>query len=206
MVNRTVYLVRHGRIQLPDNQRRFIGQVDLPLNEEGIRQAYLLQQIFDKVHIDAIFCSDLTRSYQMAEIIAANKDILITAWRGFREISVGEWEGCTFADIAQRFPDEFKARGADIANYRIPGGESFVECATRVVAAFDEMLEAANGDILLSGHAGVNRLLLCHILGMPISNLFRIDQDYAGINVIKCAKSEYHVKTLNASNHLTIYN
>lgn len=123
MVNRTVYLLRHGRIQLPDSQRRFIGQVDLPLNEEGIRQAYLLQQIFDKVHIDAVFCSDLTRSCQMAEIIAANKDIPITAWRGFREISVGEWEGCTFADIAQRFPDEFKARGADIANYRVPGGK-----------------------------------------------------------------------------------
>lgn len=202
MVTRTVYLVRHGRIQLPDNERRFIGQVDLPLNEEGLRQARLLQQKFDKVHIDAVFCSDLVRACQMVEIMTANKRVTITARQDFREISVGEWECCTFADIAQRFPDEFKARGADIANYRIPGGESFADCAKRVVAAFNEMLTDTKGDILIVGHAGANRVLLCHMLGMPISNLFRIGQDYACINVIKCANSEYHVKTLNSTSHL----
>ncbi|HWR56758.1 MAG TPA: histidine phosphatase family protein, partial [Negativicutes bacterium] len=69
MDNRTIYLVRHGRIQLEDEQRRFIGQLDLPLNEEGRRQAQFLQKILARADIGAVYCSDLVRSRQTAEII-----------------------------------------------------------------------------------------------------------------------------------------
>jgi probable phosphoglycerate mutase len=197
MEARTVYLVRHGKIQLPDDQRRYIGQLDLPLNEEGERQALVIQKRLDRAAVSAVYCSDLVRSRRTAELIVGNRGAPITPCSDLREIALGEWEGCTFADIARRFPEEFRARGADIGYYRVIGGESFADCGRRAVAAFQQLVQAAKGDILIVGHAGVNRLLLCHILGMPVANLFRIGQDYGCINIIQCGNSGYNLKTMN---------
>jgi probable phosphoglycerate mutase len=197
MDNRTIYLVRHGKIQLEDEQRRFIGQLDLPLNDEGVRQAQHLQKILNRADIGVAFCSDLRRARQTAEISMAGKNISIIARQGLREINMGEWEGCTFTDIARRFPHEFKARGADIAYYRVPGGESFADCSRRVIADFHAILSSSSGDILISSHAGVNRLLLCHILGMPLANLFRIRQDYGCLNVLQSGHAGFQAKLIN---------
>lgn len=197
MDNRTVYLVRHGMIRTEDDQRRYIGQLDLPLSDEGLRQARVLQKRLDRVDFGAVYCSDLARSRRTAEIIVGEKGAAITARRDLREISLGEWEGRTFADIARRFPDEFRARGADIGYYRVPGGESFADCSRRVVAAWHEIMGRAGGDILIVGHAGINRLLLCHILGLPIANLFRLVQDYGCLNIIQRGSAGHQLKLVN---------
>lgn len=115
-----------------------------------------------------------------------------------REINLGRWEGHTMADIAQRYPDKFKARGADIGNFCPPGGESFANCSQRVVAAFQEIMGAATGNILIIGHAGVNRLLFCYMLGMPLANLFRINQDFGCLNVIRCRSEGYQLELINS--------
>lgn len=197
MEERTVYLLRHGKIKLEDERRRYIGQLDLPLAEEGARQAERLRKIFAGVALGAVYCSDLSRSRRTAEIIADGKEVAVDCRSELREISLGEWEGCAFADIARRFPGEFKARGADIAYYRVPGGESFADCSKRVVAAFHELLGKAAGDVLIVGHAGVNRLLLCHILGVPVANLFRIGQDYGCVNIIQCTNAGFRLRLAN---------
>src|SRR5271157_5924425 len=115
----TVFLIRHGKMQLPDNEKRYIGQIDLPLDEEGVRQSVCLRERLAAEDIGSIYCSDLSRTRQTAGIIAADRDIEIIELKDLREISLGEWEGFTFADIAQRLPEEFSRRGEDIFNYRI---------------------------------------------------------------------------------------
>lgn len=197
MESRTIYLIRHGKIQIEDNQRRYIGQVDLPLREEGIEQAYSLQKILKSVNLGGIFSSDLSRCQQTAEIIGKDMPAKIIVRKELREIHMGDWEGRTFADIAKQFPNEFKARGADIGYYRVPGGESFADCYKRVMIAFHESMNSSSGHVLFVGHAGVNRLLLCYILGMPLAHLFKIRQDYGCLNVITCAGSTYQVKLVN---------
>ncbi len=192
-----VYLLRHGKIRREDDQRRYIGQLDLPLSGEGERQAETLRDLLGQAGLTAVYCSDLARSRRTAEIIAGRKGVPVTALGALREISLGDWEGIPFADIARHFPDEFKARGADIGYYRIPGGESFADCSLRVIAAFREILAASAGDIAIVGHAGVNRVLLCHILGMPVANVFRIAQDYGCMNIIQCGGSGYQLKLVN---------
>ncbi|MBU2699678.1 putative phosphoglycerate mutase [Sporomusaceae bacterium BoRhaA] len=197
MENRTIYLIRHGSIQTADDQHRYIGQVDLPLNEVGVGQAQVLQQRFEHASIHSIYCSDLFRSQQTAEIIATHKKVVITARKDLREINLGEWENRTFAEIMQRFPQQFKARGKDIGYYCIPGGESFAQCSQRVVAAFHDIMNNSHGNILIVGHAGVNRLLLCHMLGIPIGNLFRISQDFGCLNIIHCNHTHYRLQLMN---------
>ena len=197
MENRVIYLIRHGKIQQEDEQRRYIGQADVPLTAEGIRQAEHLQQRFRRADISAIYCSDLSRCVQTARIIGESNGVRVLPRADLREVAMGEWEGCTFGDIARRFPAEFKARGLDIVSYRVPGGESFADCSERVIAALGDMLESSPGNLVIIGHAGVNRLLLCHMLGMPIANLFRIAQDYGCLNIIQCGSSGYQVKLVN---------
>jgi probable phosphoglycerate mutase len=199
MENRVVYLVRHGKIQQEDDQRRYIGQVDVPLAEEGIKQAQSLQRRFERADISAIYCSDLSRSIATARIIAGDRGIPIVIRKDLREVGMGEWEGCTFGEIAQRFPAEFKARGSDIVAYRVPGGESFADCSQRAIAALEDLMANSSGNLLIAGHAGLNRLLLCHMLGMPIANIFRIGQDYGCLNVIQCGYAGYQVKLMNGN-------
>lgn len=197
MDNRTIYLVRHGKIQLADDQRRFIGQIDLPLASEGVSQALSLQRVLARADINAVYCSDLIRARQTAELAVGQRSIGINPRRDLREISMGEWEGCTFADIARLFPHKFKDRGTDIGYYRVPGGESFADCSRRIIAAFSDIITSSTGNILIVSHAGANRALLCHLLGMPLANLFRLAQDYGCLNVLQANKTTYRVKLIN---------
>lgn len=181
---RTIYLVRHGKIQLPDDLPRYIGHVDLPLDETGIQQSRRLQQRLNDARLTAAYCSDLSRSRRTAEIILQDKDVPVFARRDLREIHLGQWEGRTLADIERQFPDEFRKRGEDIVRFRTPGGESFADCSKRVFSAFQNILKTLAGDILIVGHAGVNRIILCHALGVPLQDLFKIRQEYGCMNVM----------------------
>ena len=158
-----IYLLRHGNILQTDRERRYIGHIDLPLSNEGVRQAYLLQSEFNGTEISAAFCSDLIRSIDTARIICQGLTDNLIVRPDLREINMGEWEGKTFREVSQAYPEEYAKRGKNIAGYRIPGAESFAECQTRVIAAFSEIVDRVPGNILIVGHAGVNRLLLCHI-------------------------------------------
>ena len=196
MENRVVYLVRHGKIRQEDDQRRYIGQIDLPLADEGRRQSEHLRRRMERAEIGAAYCSDLVRSRETAEIASGGRFEVVVR-PDLREISMGAWEGCTLGEVARQFPEEYRARGEDIAGFRVPGGESFVDCARRVIPAFEDVVARTRGNVLVVGHAGVNRLLLCHVLGMPLAHLFRIAQDYSCLNIIQCTNAGYQVRLIN---------
>jgi probable phosphoglycerate mutase len=200
--NKTIYLIRHGKITQEDDQRRYIGQIDLPLSEEGVKQAQHLQRRFEHAGISAVYCSDLCRSVNTAKIVVGQRPVEIIVRQDLREVFMGEWEGCTFGDIATRFPNEFKARGNDIGYYRVPGGESFADCSQRAVAALEDIVRAPGGNVIIIGHAGLNRLILCHALGIPISNLFRISQDYGCLNILQSTSFGYQVNLMNGRGRL----
>lgn len=197
MQGRKIYLARHGRIAAGGSNRRYIGQIDVPLSAEGIRQAALLRQALARQEIGHIFSSDLTRSAHTAAIIAAGLGLTPVSRADLREIAMGEWEGRPLADIARQRPADYAERGRDIVNYRIPGGESFADCQNRINAALAEIMAATAGDVLIVGHAGINRLLLCQALGMPAAGLFRIGQDYGCLNIIVSSERQYRVQLLN---------
>jgi alpha-ribazole phosphatase len=196
---RIVYLVRHGAIQSAGEPKRFIGQLDLPLHEQGRLQAEGLTERLSGVELSAVFCSDLKRSLETAEIIAAPHGLPCVPRRDLREISLGAWEGLTFDQVRSTFPREFTSRGLDIVHTRPPEGESFLHCACRVLAAFHEIIQSTHGDILIVGHAGVNRILLCQALGLSLEHLFRIDQDYGCLNIMHYRNQLLEVRLLNAA-------
>ena len=192
----TIYLLRHGALAA-GSRDRFIGQLDLPLAPDGIAEAESLGEALRERRIDAIYCSDLTRSQQTARIIGGQTAIAIEVRSALREISLGDWEGLSRREVAARFPEDYAARGDDLENYRVAGGESFADCRQRVLTAWQEIVRGDGQSIVIVGHAGVNRLLLCHLLARPIASLFDIAQDYGGVNVIEPGASGFCVSLIN---------
>jgi probable phosphoglycerate mutase len=192
----TTYLLRHGA--LAGNSRDcFVGQIDLPLAPEGVRQATALARALRGRGISAIHCSDLQRCRQTAAIIAGELHLPVEEHGELREIALGAWEGLPRCDVAERWADQFAARGRDIENFRPPAGESFADCLARALPTWQAITRPGREAVAVIGHAGLNRVLLCHVLGLPIAELFRIDQDYGCINLVERSGGRPWVKLAN---------
>lgn len=196
MAKKHIYLVRHGDIGL-GREKRYIGQLDLPLSDLGRDQAASLQDLLCQEPLDKIYCSDLTRAQQTADIIASAHQIVPEVCVGLRELNMGDWDGELFAKIKAKYPEAFKQRGENIANYCPPNGESFSDCSKRVIPIFESLTQAEGATILIIGHAGVNRVILCCVLGLSLDNVFRFEQSYGCLNLICMEGSEYRLKYLN---------
>lgn len=196
MLKRKIYLLRHGEID-QSYRGRFVGQTDLPLTDTGEFQARFWEHELCGEQFGAIYCSDLVRSQNTAKIIAALRGISIEVTPELREINLGEWDGLPVSDIKSHFPDEWRMRGENLESYRPPGGESFSDLASRVVPVFGSIVKNAEGNLLIVAHAGVNRVILCHALGMPLANLFNICQDYGCMNILELSGDSFRLKTMN---------
>ena len=104
-----------------------------------------------------------------------------------REIDVGRWDGLAFEEVVRLYPREHVERERDLIGYPFPGGESFRDLQKRVVPAFLRIVDGADGNILVVGHKGVNRVLLAHVLGLPLRELFSIRQQHCGVNIIRAS-------------------
>ncbi len=195
---KTIFLMRHGETQ-SDGVKRYIGQTDLPLSTIGKSQAKSWQAFFKEIPLTAIVSSDLSRARETAAIIAGRRDIPRVAKTGFREISLGSWENMPFAALQEKAAAEFRKRGQAIDTHRPPGGESFLDLQQRAVATFYYTVAETSGNVLIVAHAGLNRVILCHLLGMPIVNLFRLGQDYACLNTIIQRDNDFRVLRFNQS-------
>jgi len=197
MTVKTIYLVRHGLPQFPDDKKRFLGHFDIPLSEKGFTQARLLAAELSKIELTNIYCSDLKRTYQTAEIIGMPHKIQPKPLQQLREINMGKWDGLTFDEVKQTYPKEYDARGKDILNYCVPDGESFADCAKRVIQVFEQLLAQKDKNLLIVSHAGVNRIIIGHLIGLPLYNILRLGQDYGCLNIIQCGEQGPRLQLLN---------
>jgi alpha-ribazole phosphatase/probable phosphoglycerate mutase len=65
-------------------------------------------------------------------------------------------------------------------------GESTLEVRDRIMPAVGEIVSNHDGDsFAIVGHGGVNRIIICELLGIPLEHMFRIEQDNAAVNIIR---------------------
>jgi probable phosphoglycerate mutase len=192
-----ILLLRHGDIGAGAGEKRFIGQTDVPLSETGRRQALYWRSCLAEVQPLRIVSSDLRRCKATARIIAADHGMDVTLQTELREILLGEWEGMTFGRVKERWPESFRQRGMDLARFRPPGGESFLDLQKRVIPVIEAAADRADRQILIVAHAGVNRVVLCGLLGMPVENLFRIAQGHGAMNLVDRQANGYRIASLN---------
>jgi alpha-ribazole phosphatase len=191
-----IYLLRHGEI-VDSGENRYIGQTDVPLSSKGLAQALRWRQELSHVVFEGIYCSDLVRALDTAKCVANMDESHIHILPQLREIDLGDWDGETMEYIKTRFPDSWEDRGRRMDSFKTPNGESFQDLYERVIPVFQKIISEMTGNVLMVGHAGVNRIILCHVLDKPIKKLFRIPQEYAALNIIEVEKGVPVVLTMN---------
>jgi alpha-ribazole phosphatase/probable phosphoglycerate mutase len=200
----TLYLIRHGETE-GGEIRRYKGTIDVPLSEIGVSQMeqvskYIVEKGGKGGLMSAVYCSDLTRAIRSAEIVAEPHSLKPVIISSLRERNFGLWEGMSFDEIREKYPLEFDAWAGNPLKFSPMEGESTLAMRDRVIPAMSEIMENHNKEnIAIVAHGGVNRIILCHILGIPLENIFRIEQDYGALNIIEFWDKYPVVKLLNGS-------
>lgn len=210
----TLYLIRHGETEGSET-RRYKGSIDVALSEKGIGQiektaAFVAARVSgqgeqDKAHkLTAVYSSPLIRALKSSEIIAEPYDVKPVVVSDLRERHFGIWEGLSFDEIKERHPEEFRAWADNPLKHSPMGGETTIEVKERVIMALEKILNAhgtrsqeGHESIAIVAHGGVNRIILCHLMAIPLENIFRIEQDCGAVNIIEFWDEYPVVKLVN---------
>lgn len=181
-----IYLIRHGETEGAET-RRYKGHIDVPLSKNGISQVQRLSEHLSRnAQLSAVYTSDLGRAYRSAEIIAAPFHLKPIVVRELKERNFGDWEGMSFDEIEKHYPDAFTSWAKNPLRFSPLNGESTVEVHDRVMPVFMGIAEKNKGkNIAIVTHGGVTRVILCRMLDMPLENIFRIEQDFAALNIVE---------------------
>jgi probable phosphoglycerate mutase len=196
-------LLRHGDTRLSP-EHRFSGLSDEPLSADGARQvSAAAHRLASGAPIDAIVSSPLPRASATAAIVAGELGRTPATDDDLRETDFGEWEGLTFTEIQDRWPETVVAWQHD-PQQAPPGGESFDATARRVDRACERILEKHQGQtVLVVSHITPIKILLCRALGAPLLAMYRFYLGSACINEIQWHGSDYAaVRKVNDTSHL----
>lgn len=164
----TVILVRHAESTW-NAESRWQGQADPPLSEIGREQARRVAERLRGETIAVLYTSDLVRAVETAQAIGRALGLVPRLEPRLREIDLGCWTGLTRVEIAERYPEEFRA-WQEHKPLRAGGGETFLEMQARVVHVLEEIVAAHHGEtIAVVTHGGVITALRGHIQGIPMS-------------------------------------
>lgn len=201
-----ILLARHG--ETPWNaEGRYQGQVDIPLSPVGERQARALGERLGEVPIARAVASPLSRAHRTAQLaLGESRESLLTTDASLQEIAHGEWEGLLATEIEARDPARLRAWREAPETVLMPGGESLRQVLDRAWVGLARAAEGlGEGDnLLVVAHDAVNRVILCRVLGIPLSRVWSFRQAPTTLNLLEGADLErLEVVRLNDCSHHT---
>lgn len=180
---RNIYLVRHCRPEVQDGIHLCIGKKDIPLSERGREHAKQLMGCFLSHNLNSVYSSPLKRAKETADIIANNKFMTIVR-NDFAELDIGKWDGLSFEEIKQKYPEEYEERGSNLENYIVEGGESMAVCRERAMSELHKTIDESEGNILIVSHAGVIRTIISSLLHIDIKDTFDYKIGYGNSSLL----------------------
>ncbi|EHR60468.1 histidine phosphatase family protein [Saccharomonospora cyanea] len=162
-------LVRHGET-VWHHGNRYAGRTDVPLTDHGRQQAEVLGRWAATAGLDALWVSSLSRARDTAAPAARATGLEPHVDDRIVELDFGHGEGLTAQEMSARFPEARAAFTADPVANHLPGGEDPVLAVERMTDCVNDIVKAhPDGHVLVVGHSSAHRLLLCHLLGLPLS-------------------------------------
>lgn len=166
-----VIVLRHGLTDWNDDGR-FQGQADVPLNALGLEQAAVAAEALAGAGIARIVSSDLGRAATTAGIIGKRLGLPVELDARLQEVNVGSWSGLTTEQVAASDP-AFSAALAEGRDFpRSPTGETATQAGARMAEALlDHAEAAADGEVLLAvGHGLASRIAALLLVGLDYSH------------------------------------
>jgi len=199
-------LVRHGETAL-NSQRRYSGRGDVELSPHGVAQAEATATRVAGLApaVAAVVTSPLSRAVRTARAVAASAagEVPVVVEPDLVECDFGAWEGLTFAEVRERYPDELDAWLASVS-VAPPGGESFEAVTTRVRKVVSGLLGGYPGaTVVVVSHVTPIKLILRDALAATDAFLHRLFLDPAGISIVDSwPDGGVAVRTVNDTSHL----
>jgi len=190
-----LYLTRHGEVV---NHGVYNGQTDVDITPKAIQQMERLRDRLADKDLRAAYSSDLIRTRKGAEIIARPHGLTPMAFPEFREVNFGRWQGMSYVQVMEQFPEDIPQWLSNVEHFRIPEGESMIEVRQRSIPKLQELIELhRGGEILLVCHGALNRVILAEALRLPMAHLLRLEQDYGCLNIVDYTPTWTVVKLMN---------
>ncbi|GAA1397973.1 bifunctional RNase H/acid phosphatase [Kitasatospora putterlickiae] len=202
----TLVLLRHGETHLtPEKRFSGSGGTDPELSEKGLWQAErAAESLAARGSIQAVVASPMRRTRQTAEAVAARLGLEVRYEEGLREVDFGAWEGLTFAEARERYPDDLTAWLGSTKVRPSGGGESFATLTHRVGVARDKILARYPGKtVLVVSHVSPIKTLVRLALGAPPDALYRMELSAASFCAVQYyADGNASLRLLNDAAHL----
>ncbi len=193
-----IFLIRHG-VVAPESRNRFNGATDAPLDPvEGPAQIERVADYLAESSPVRLYSSPLARCLASARILGDKFDLEAIVEDDLREMHFGRLEGMSFQEVRKTYPQEMAAWFADLAAYRIDGGETMADVQDRAWPAIERIVEANSGRAAaVVAHGAVNRLILAKALGIEIQRVLNLSQDYGCLNVLDFFPDNVVIKGVN---------
>ncbi len=194
-----IILVRHGRTDWND-EFRFQGITDIPLNDAGIIQARKTASRLSGWPVDAVYSSPLQRALKTAEALCAPHGLEPLAVKDLEEINFGDWEGHSINSLKNR-PEFFEWLKDPFFNMP-PGAETWEMLKKRVNKAVNAILNDGHRHIAIVSHGGIMRVLYVLLLNLSPHSVWNLKAYNCSISGIEMGKYENSLAFLNDCMHL----
>ena len=204
--NARLILVRHGETDW-NKAGRFQGQIDIPLNDNGRRQAAAARDFLKDIPIDRAWSSTLSRPTETAQIILEeHPDVALTQIDGLVEIGHGLWEGKLESEIRDDWSELLDTWKRAPETVQMPEGETIQDVWARSVRSWGEIAEQLKAEetVLVVAHDAVNKTILCDLLGLTPADIWAVKQGNGGVTVVDIAADPGQpavVTCLNLTSH-----
>ena len=160
-------LVRHGETDW-NAAGRIQGQLDVPLNAQGMRQAEALADALASTPFDAIYSSDLDRARATATAVAGRQQLPVQALPHWRERHHGRMQGQTYDELAASWPEGHRRLRARDPDFDVQGGESLQQLAVRCARNLTQLAALPADTVLVVTHGGVLDVVYRLVAGEPL--------------------------------------
>lgn len=140
-----IVLVRHGETDWC-KQKRIRGSIDIPLNEDGAKEARKIAAKLSKLNIKAVYSSNAACSLSTAREIAALHKTKVRKISELGELNLGNWQGLLLAEVKKRFKKQYNTWKSSPASSHPPGGESTKSAYDRTISAMHKLIDRHAGE------------------------------------------------------------
>jgi broad specificity phosphatase PhoE len=201
-----IILARHAETDW-NVEGRYQGRTfDIPLSAPGRAQALALGARLSQISLNRVLASPLLRARQTAEVALGDRCQILQIDEDLMEIAHGTWEGRLDSEIQNEDAKLRQAWRETPHLVTLPGGESFQDVMDRAWPAFCRACEGLEEEdtALIVSHDGVNRALLCRVLGLPLARVWSFRQAPTCLNLLEGLDPErLAVVRLNDAIHLS---
>ncbi len=163
-----LYFVRHGETEW-NVKKKIQGKTDIPLNENGKKQAKELADklVAEKLPAVKVYTSPQLRATETAQEVANSLGLECEELDGLREMDLGEWEGLNWDIIEAEYGEKYYHWNTHRRYAKTPGGECYNDVLGRTLDALAYILSKETEDVLVVTHSAILMSLGCYLAKLP---------------------------------------